>query len=102
MNLGEEKKEDTQIILVSLKTRFFRIAYTKIFLVESLLFLCFSLIFPSSNKSKIVNEAIENQANTLFHFFLLATPTACGSSWARDQIRAAAATYATAAAMQDP
>ena len=32
----------------------------------------------------------------------MASPAACGSSLARDQIQATAATYATAAAMQDP
>ena len=35
-------------------------------------------------------------------FFFLATPMAYGRSQARDQIQAAAATYATAAAMPDP
>ena len=32
----------------------------------------------------------------------MATPTAYGSSWAKDQIWATAATYATAMATQDP
>ena len=35
-------------------------------------------------------------------FYVLVAPMADGSSWARDQIPAAAATYATAAATLDP
>lgn len=35
------------------------------------------------------------------YFFFLATTTAYGSSWARDRIRAAATTCATATAMPD-
>ena len=35
-------------------------------------------------------------------FFFMTTPTACGSSQARDWIQAAATTYATATAMPDP
>ena len=37
-----------------------------------------------------------------FFFFLPAAPTAHGSSQARDQIQAPAATYAAAAAVPDP
>lgn len=37
-----------------------------------------------------------------FVFFFLATPRASGSLQARDQIGAAAVTYATGAAMPDP
>ena len=40
--------------------------------------------------------------DTHFFFFFSATPVAYGSSRARDQIRARAATYATAAAMPNP
>ena len=37
----------------------------------------------------------------IFFFFLLQHPVAYGSSWARDQIQATAATYTTAVAVQD-
>ena len=45
-------------------------------------------------------EALPSSWNDLFSF--LATSTAYGSFWARDQIKAIAATYAIAAAMPDP
>ena len=38
----------------------------------------------------------------VINFFFQATPVACGSSQARDQIKAAAAISATAAATPDP
>ena len=43
------------------------------------------------------------KSNPFFFFFFpfLAVPTACGSSWARDQIWATAATYTTGAATPD-
>ena len=37
-----------------------------------------------------------------FFFSFLVAPVACGSFWARDQILAVSATYATAVAMPDP
>ena len=38
----------------------------------------------------------------LVRLFVFAAPMAFGNSWARDQIKAVAATYATAVAMLDP
>ena len=35
-------------------------------------------------------------------FYFLAAPTACGTSWARDQTQATAATQATAVTKPDP
>ena len=43
-----------------------------------------------------------NKFEHLFFFFFLATPVAYANSWARDQVRAAGATFAAGLATPDP
>ena len=63
----------------------------------------FALIFGDLARFQILGSE-QLSLRILFHFHLcifLATPAAYGSSQARDQIRAAGVTYATAVAMPD-
>ena len=57
---------------------------------------------PSINGSLMFSVVLINISQILTHLYSLATPIAYRSSQARDLIRTAAVTYATAEAMPDP
>ena len=50
----------------------------------------------------ILSFALVSGRNPSSRFFFFGPPVVCGSSWSRDQIRAAAVTYATVVATGDP
>ena len=64
----------------------FETEYSLYIYISYIYYICVCVISPSD----------------LMFFFFLAMPAACGSSWARNQMCAAAAAQATAVAMLDP
>ena len=61
-----------------------------------------NVLHSSDNAGSLTTRPAENARNDLFFNYLLAAPTAYGSSRTRDWIQVTAANYAPPVAMQDP